>query len=297
MQRKLWGVILVAAVAAIAGLLLKRRGRIILPRDLPDGVRDEKRRISFRGARNTRDLGGYVTRDGRSVKWGVLYRSGGLNKLTKRDKDHFGDLALAKLVDLRSVSEREEAPYDFPTLSSIEIVNLPIEDANFSNTRELQELIMNGDISAIDPDALLGTTYQQFVTEHTPCYRQLFAELLNAAGKPVMFNCTAGKDRTGFAAALLLRILGVPEETIMKDYLMTAHYAAEERKWQIAFVRMARGKAAEQVVRQLLGVKPGYLEAAFAAIEQEYASFENYVADGLALKAGDIEKLRQYYLN
>ncbi len=297
MQSVLWGVALLAAAVAIAPLFFKRRNKMVLPRDLPAATRNKERRIPFQGAQNTRDLGGYGTADGRSVKWGVLYRSGGLNRLTRRDKDHFGDLALAKLVDLRSTSEREEAPYDIPALSSIEIVNLPIEDANFSNTGALQEIIMNGDLSSIDPDHLLRTSYRHFVAAHTPCYRQLFAELLDAAGKPVMFNCTAGKDRTGFAAALILRILGVPAETVMQDYLLTAQFAAEERKWQILFVRLARGKEAENIVRQLLGVKPDFLEAAFDAIEEEYASFENYVSEGLGLKAADVEKLKRCYLN
>lgn len=268
----------------------------MIPRDLPDEERVQKRRIAFKGARNTRDLGGYETEDGRSVKWGVLYRSGDLSRLTRRDRNAFKELGLTNLVDFRSDYERGAAPNRIPDSSSIELVNLPIEDANFGAGSELRDLFISGDVSSLDPDELLLSTYRHFVSDHTATYRQFFKELLDAEGQPLLFNCTAGKDRTGFAAALILHILGVPDEIIVEDYLLTKDFAAKERRREIAIIRFTRGKEAAAVMRRLFSVKAEYLGAAFASIEQEYGSFETYVSEGLQLDERAIDRLRETYL-
>ena len=202
------------------------------------------------------------------MKWGVLYRSGDLSRLNKRDRNGLKELGLAKVVDLRSDSERASAPNRIPNPPAVEIVNLPIEDANYGPGSELRELFIRGDVSTLDPDELLLSTYRHFVCDHTPTYRQFFRELLAGEGRPILFNCTAGKDRTGFAAALILRILGVPEETIMADYLLTEDFAAQERRREIGIIRLTRGAAAAAVMRQLFSVKAGYLQAALATIDQ-----------------------------
>ena len=283
-------------MAAVFHWLRKRPAEMILPRDLPDEEREEKRRIPFARARNTRDLGGYKTGDDRSVKWGVLYRSGDLSKLTKWDVGNLQELGLVKLIDLRANKERIEAPHRLPRPCTIEVVNLPISDANFGDNGKLREIFVSGDISAINPDELLTTTYEGFVSKHSGVYRRFFTELLAAEGKPVLFNCTAGKDRTGFASALLLRTLGVPENVVMADYLLTKDYAAQERRREITMVRLAKGKEAAEVIRRLFGVRAEYLEATWATIEEEYGSFTNFTAQGLGLDAQDIEQLREYYL-
>ncbi len=132
-------------------------------------------------------------------------------------------------------------PIAFPIHPPSKLSNLPIGDANYGEGSELRELFIRGDVSTLDPDELLSSTYQHFVADHTPTYRQFFKELLNAEGRPLLFNCTAGKDRTGFAAALILQILGVPDETIREDYLLTGDFAAQDRQREIAFIRLTRG--------------------------------------------------------
>jgi len=132
----------------------------------------------------------------------------------------------------------------------------------------------------------------QFATEFTPQFKAFIQEVLAAKGQPVLFHCTAGKDRTGFAAAILLRILGVPQETVMQDYMLSKPYALEARSRDIFILRLTKGEVTAGVVEKLSGVDATYLEAAFATIDAEYGSFENYVRDGLGLNDADVAALR-----
>ncbi len=107
-----------------------------------------------------------------------------------------------------------------------------------------------------------------------------------------MFHCTAGKDRTGFAAAILLRILGVPQETVMQDYMLSRSYALEARSRDVFILRLTKGKETAGIVEKLSGVEAAYLQAAFETIDAEYGSFENYVRDGLGLDDTEVAALR-----
>ncbi len=112
-----------------------------------------------------------------------------------------------------------------------------------------------------------------------------------------MFHCTAGKDRAGFAAALVLRILGVPKERVIEDYLLTNVFTEKETEkilWQIRLASFFQ--ADTDNIRQLLGVEERYIVAAFDAIESEWGSFDRYVSEGLGISAEEIARLRSIYL-
>jgi protein-tyrosine phosphatase len=294
--------LILAGVALAAAGLIAALARALrpapLPRHLPPERREPGRRIPFDGPGNLRDLGGYQAADGRTVRWGVLYRSDHLGGLSARDLRQLRHLELAVLVDFRSAAEKAAAPNRLPRSHPIRVVELPLfdDDASDAMGAGLRARIVRGDLAGIDGAALLIEANQRLATEFTPSYRQFVAELLAAGGAPVLFHCTAGKDRTGFAAAIVLRLLGVPEEVIVADYLRSKTYSLAARRRDLLLLRMLKGRELTALVRTLLGVEAAYLQAAFDAIDREYGSFAAYARDGLGLSEADVTRLRDTLL-
>ncbi len=136
----------------------------------------------------------------------------------------------------------------------------------------------------------------ELATRFTPQMKRFVNELFSAGGRPVLFHCAAGKDRTGFAAAITLRILGVPLEVVLEDYLLSNQYYLTAHSWNLFLIRLMKGNRFSNVVKGFLEVKPAYLCAAFEAIDSEFGSFEKYVRNGLGLTEQDIKNIRNLYL-
>ena len=253
------------------------------------------RRLPFSGARNFRDLGGYGTTDGRTVRWGMLYRSDGLNELTDKDLELLSELSLDRIVDFRTELESGHKPDRLPAEKSPRLVKLPIEDSSTKVWHESQS-DMTKKLRSIDAGEYMVKTYQELATQFTPEMKKFVQEVTSAQGRPVLFHCMAGKDRTGFAAAILLRMLGVPQETIMEDYLLTNEYLLFHFKWRLFLVRLLRGKRFVEKVKGFMAADPSYLSAAFDSIDREYGSFENYVQNGLGLTENDVKRMKGLYL-
>jgi protein-tyrosine phosphatase len=134
---------------------------------------------------------------------------------------------------------------------------------------------------------------RQFATTFAPQYAAMFERITQAANLPALVHCTAGKDRTGFASALILSVLGVPRETVMEDFLLSNHYtaaAAEQRLWMIELYSLFR--ADRDALRPLFGVEPAYLEAAFDAIDAEHGGLDAFRRGALGLDDGELEAFR-----
>ncbi|MEI7770126.1 MAG: tyrosine-protein phosphatase [Chloroflexales bacterium] len=285
----------------VAGLL--RSGAralrpVPLPRHQPPRHRQPGRRIPFDGPRNLRDLGGYQTADGRTIRWGRLYRSDHLGRLSARDLRWLRALALTIVVDFRSSAEKAEAPNHRSVGQGIRVVELPIfeNDDQAVTGRAVKERILRGDVAGMNADAMLIAAYQELATTFTPVYRQFVAEVRAAQGGPLLFHCTSGKDRTGIAAAIILRLLGVSEDVILADYLRSKTYSLASHRRDLLLVRLLQGPTITALVRTLLGVEAAYLQATFAAIERAYGSFAAYARDGLGLDAAAIAELRDTLL-
>lgn len=284
-----------------AGLLLagaRALRPVPLPRNQPPGRRRPGRRIPFDGPRNLRDLGGYRAADSRTVRWGALYRSDHLGRLSARDLRWLRALKLAVVVDFRSSAEKIEAPSRLPSGYGIRVVELPIFDNDDSAVtgRAVKERLLRGEVAGMSADAMMIAAYRELVTEFTPVYRQFVAEVLAARGAPLLFHCSSGKDRTGVATAIILRLLGVPEEVILADYLRSKDYSLAVYRRQLLLVRLLKGPAISNLAHTLLSVEGAYLEAAFATIDSVYGSFAAYARDGLGLSEADIAMLRDTLL-
>ncbi len=254
-----------------------------------------ERRLPFSGAKNFRDLGGYQTVDGKRVRWGVLYRSDSLHKLTERDLKRLSGLGLQWIVDFRSPKEKEDWPDRLPDGMSAQIVEIPIIDSStqiYQSSRE--EFVKN--LKNIDPQHSLSLTNTELATRFTGEMQQFIDVLFLSNGNPVLFHCTAGKDRTGFAAAITLRMLGVPQEVVMEDYLLTNKYFYTAQRRNLLLLRLIKGRQIAQVVSGMIQADSVYLSAAFHAIDQNHGSFDRYVHQELGLTDEDVDHLKSLYL-
>ena len=254
-----------------------------------------QRHLDFSGAKNFRDFGGYQTVDGRTVCWGLLYRSDGLDKLTDADLQRLSSLGLDRVIDFRSEYEKSLGADRLPVDGNIQRVEIPILDASTAAVAQSRDEFV-AKLTTIDSAKFMLETYVGFATQFTPEFRHFFYEVEAADGRPVLFHCTAGKDRTGFAAALLLRVLGVPQETVMQDYLLTNEYFFGGYRWNLMLARLMKGKRFADSLKGFMRAEAHYLSSAFDAIDREYGSFEKYVCDGIGLSAADIERFKTLYL-
>jgi protein-tyrosine phosphatase len=240
------------------------------------------RHLNLAGASNFRDLGGYAARDGRRVRWRQLFRSNHLGHLTAEDVAVLRRLGVRCAFDFRGRDERGEA---LCGIEEIETHSLPVEPTVVAALRAIHA---TGRMSTAE-DALevMRESYRGYVENSTPRFRALFQHLLEDRA-PLVIHCTAGKDRTGFACALILHTLGVPDEVIAEDYLLTNQYYRRDP---------TVSSDLPVDVRQVLGtVHNSFLAAAFEAIDAGYGSLDNYIRDGLGIGMAERQALHARYL-
>jgi protein-tyrosine phosphatase len=239
------------------------------------------RHLNLQGASNFRDLGGYRTLDGRIVRWRQLFRSNHLGHLTESDIAIVRGLSLRSAFDFRGVEERAAAMCG---LAEVEVHSLPIEPTVVA---ALRARLAAGSLSASIALEIMRESYRDYVHRNTHRFRALFAHLLDDRA-PLVIHCTAGKDRTGFACALVLHALGVPDDVIGEDYLLTNR-----------FYRRDTSSASDlpDDVRQAIGsVEASFLAAAHDAIRADYGDLDNYLKEGLALGTSERAALQARYL-
>src|SRR5712672_1791271 len=241
------------------------------------------RHLNLAGASNFRDLGGYPARDGRSVRWRQIFRSNHLGHLTETDIELLRPLRLRSAFDFRGTEERAAAMCG---IEEIAVHSLPIEPTVVAALRARQA---NGaPLTPADALDVMRDSYRNYVRHSTASFHALFTHLLEDRAQLVI-HCTAGKDRTGFACALILHALGVPDELIEEDYLLTNRFYRRDPS--------ASSDLPEEVRQVLARVEASFLAAAFDAIRDEYGDLENYLGNGLGLGAGERARLQARYLD
>ncbi|MHC5354437.1 tyrosine-protein phosphatase [Myroides sp. LJL115] len=237
---------------------------------------------------NFRDLGGYVNQKNKKIKTGLIFRSGQLDNLTSKDIQTLNDINLHTNVDFRSEQEIANKKNELP-ISITEVVELCINPGNLSFDN-LQQIISQGNAKAADQ--FLMSINQQLVLDNQAQYRAFFELLQYDHSMPMVFNCTAGKDRTGFAAALFLSAMDVNRELIYNDYLQTNKRVQTTIKSIIEEHNLKQPDQIQTIIN-LMSVKKGYLQCAFDTITQHYTSIENYLHTILNV---DIALLQRKYL-
>jgi protein-tyrosine phosphatase len=240
------------------------------------------RHLNLAGASNFRDLGGYPARNGSRIRWRQIFRSNHLGHLTDSDIEVVRDLGVRSAFDFRGSVERAEA---LCGLAEITVHSLPVEPTVVAALRAIAA--SGTPLSTVHATEVMRDSYRNYVQQNTPRFRTLFAYLLEDRA-PLVIHCTAGKDRTGFACALILHTLGVPDPVISEDYLLTNRFYRRDA---------SSGSDLPDDVKQVLGsVQASFLGAAFEAIDAHYGDLENYLRDGLGLGAAERAKLEARYL-
>ena len=263
------------------------------------------RRLPLAGAANFRDLGGYRTTDGRTVRWGQIYRSGELGHLTEADQRYLASLNIQILCDFRTRQEvlrlPDRMPQDESGPMTVKQLASPIGDEPGNQSQKLMREALAHDAQPEKLRLLMASAYESFALDGSPRFREAMREIADGH-LPFVGHCTAGKDRTGLFSAILLTILGVPHDVVRDDYLLSNEYLltpAALAQMSEALRAAAAGAPPPnpEVVRILAGVDERYLAAAFSAIDRRYGSFDAYRREALGLSGQDVDALRRALLN
>ena len=252
---------------------------------------EEYRLLPMDGAYNTRELGGYKTADGKSVKWGMLFRSDKLSDISETDQKYLQNLGIKRIVDFRSEGEKTEDPNNIP--EGIDYIETPINVDGAMRSKI--EAVLKGETNK-EIKSFLVDANKEFVTNYTDVYENFLRSLIDEDG-PTLFHCTAGKDRAGFAAAITLIALGVSKEHVIEDYMKTNVFTKDridEMINKIALMSLYQVDA--EILRPLIGVERIYIETAFNTAEEKYGSLENFIREGLNISDEEIQMLRNKFL-
>ncbi|SNS47443.1 protein tyrosine phosphatase [Sphingomonas laterariae] len=244
---------------------------------------------------NLRDIGGYRTSDGRWVKMGLIYRSDQLDKVSEADLAAMGDLGIRLVADLRTESERQREPDRLPAGAEPLVLDVAA-DSQGSLGGDMRKAMAA--ITAGKGAEMLTEANRDFVSlgSAKTAYRTLLDRLDAPDAGPTLYHCTAGKDRTGWATAVILTLLGVPRETVMADYLASNDYLRAKNEKAIAGMAKMGLSVPRENLEPVLGVRAEYLQAAFDEVDKRFGSFDAYLKQGLGLGDAEIEALRTRYL-
>jgi protein-tyrosine phosphatase len=253
---------------------------------MSDSIPHPEGRIAFEGAHNFRDFGGQPTRDGRRVARGRLYRSDALWQLSDADLERFGALGIRTVCDFRADHERERWPNRLPEAATLRSLGLGFTPLG---TQAAWDAVNRGELSAEGVRAYMCDHYRALAGTHTEYYAGMFRALLEPDAVPFLVHCASGKDRTGFAAAIILLSVGVPREAVLADYVISDRYRRE--LWHL-FHRQVDPGAYDAVG----AAAPAYLQAAFEVIDERHGGEDRYLREVMKLSDADLVRLRELLL-
>ncbi|MGW2018080.1 tyrosine-protein phosphatase [Streptomyces sp. NPDC001927] len=268
----------------VKGLRAVDRRWFDLVPDRGTSLRLADRLIKLRGTVNFRDAGGYRTADGHWVKMGEIFRSDALNQLTADDLAKLQRLGIRTVFDLRMQSERDKDPDRVPAGATHVVADVLAGTGTFTSMPK----------SPAEAEAMMveGNRFMVSGATAKAAYTTVFEGIADERRHGVLFHCTAGKDRTGWNNAALLTALGVPEETVMADYLASNTYRAAANEAILSHLPPQQAA----VYKPLLDVRPEYLNASFSEVEEEYGSFRSYLKHGLGIDARELKDLKRELL-
>lgn len=253
---------------------------------MTDVPRPPEDRIAFEGALNFRDFGGKPTVDGRRVACGRLYRSDALWDLSEADLERLGALGVRTVCDFRADHERERWPNRLPALSPPRSLGLGFTP---QGTAAAWEAVNRGELDAAGVRAYMCEHYRALATIHTEYYAQMFDALLQPEALPFLVHCASGKDRTGFAAAIILLSLGVSREHVMADYVISDRH--RRTLWHLFHKDVDPG-----AYDAVGAASPEYLGASLAAIDGGWGGEERYLREALGVGEAERARLRELLL-
>lgn len=254
-----------------------------------------ERILPLEGIANVRDIGGYRTEDGLRVRWGLVYRTGSLAAATDADLQLLTDLNIRLVCDLRTVDEVISGPDRLPVNMAPVYRHLPV-DTGAQTSRQMRAVLLNpSNLQAVMDEAY---TYHM-IEQNGAVIGETLAALANPVNLPVIIHCTAGKDRTGIIIALLLALLGVPDETILADYSLSNYYFAAFRDYIASKFKQPQAfLMGIQVddLQPLLTANPETMRRTLVYVRENYGSVEHYLAQKADIDAATVAKIRDNLL-
>ena len=282
--------------AVVANPDKDRRHYFYIESERGEGAIVAERQLSLEGTSNFRDLGGYEADQGRRLRWGKLYRSSKLSGLSSADQQYFHRLGVTLVCDFRQAMEQELEPSLLGSEGRHTVASLPVAPGSRSN---FIDNLHNGIIQVDNAATFMEEINRDFIANQMPRYAEMF-QLLLAGDQQMLIHCASGKDRTGVGAALILDVLGVDEDAIVQDYMLTNDYLPIEQEIERladTFTDETGAAVSAEVLRPMIEVRPEYIQACFDEIRKRFDSREHFFAAALDLDEQKIERLRQRYLH
>jgi protein-tyrosine phosphatase len=234
-------------------------------------------RIPLKGACNFRDIGGYQTDNGRTIKNGMIYRSGHLAHLSKSDLKQLEPLGIKLVIDLRSPAEREHHPTRLPANHRSKIIHQSFHDG-VTDIKTLYRKVFNGTLGEFDFYQFILAEYKRYIIEHVNEITEIFKLLQNPDNYPLLIHCNGGKDRTGTMIALILFALGVDKKDVFHNYMLSHTYMEQYVKsslFKIKLLSLFRANVTQ--LKPAMETHSEYLQTAIDTIETNHDSIQSYI--------------------
>jgi len=249
------------------------------------------RHIYFKKVVNFRDVGGLKTTQGKTVKWGKIYRSDNLSQLRASEFDKFNDLQIKTVFDLRTPQEIEGKEDHLP--ANVYYVHAPSVLDHGDLLSGMRSKVLNGELSDEESIKIMADFYRAIVADNVPALKQLLQTILNSDA-PVLYHCSAGKDRTGITTALILSILKVDRQTIINEYLLSDYYRRQKVERMLTKAKVAKvikPHIAVGVIQNFMSVDERYLNEAFNYIDSNYGGMDAFIKNQLGINDAQREQM------
>jgi protein-tyrosine phosphatase len=241
------------------------------------------RYIGLENTINFRDLGGLKTKDGRTVRKGFIYRSDNLSKLETADFGRFSALRIATVYDLRTDHEIKGKEDHLP--ADVRYMHTPVVQDNAGEIKGLKKRVLNGEISGQQAKEMTARFYADAVTVNIGSVKDIIKQI-TSSDQPVLYHCSAGKDRTGIISALILSVLNVDRQVIVDDFMASNYYRrgrAEKTLGKAKLGRVIKPKLNMDAVEILSTVDESFISATFNAIDSTYGGMEPFIENELGI--------------
>ena len=248
--------------------------------------------IEIKKVNNFRFLGGLKNSQGKILKDSLIYRSGNLHHLKSNSFDDFEKLRIKKVIDLRTTQEIEKETDHLP--SNVIYKNYPAFEDKNNEMANAKNLALKGKISKADADKRMLKFYTDYVSENPQVIKQIITEILDS-NEPILYHCTAGKDRTGIISALILKILKFDNDVIFEEYLVSNDLRKKVINNRLKLANtfhFVYPKLDIGVVEKSSWIERNYLQTAFDEIDQKYGSMDHYINQVLGIS----ESQREVYI-
>lgn len=256
------------------------------------GKNETETTINIKKVNNFRAVGNIKNSEGRSLKEGMFYRSAHLHKLKKKSFNDLEKLGIKEIIDLRNSKEILDKPDNLP--NGITYKKYSAFEDEGDQLSQARKLVLKGKVNASDADKRMVNFYREYVTENPETIKTIINEILESK-EPILYHCTAGKDRTGIITALILTILKFDKETIYNEFLLSNNFRkglVEKRMSLANNLHFLYPKMDLQVLEKLSWVEKRYLDAAFGEINKKYGSTDAYIQQVLGIS----ETKREEYI-